>query len=90
MPAPDDFNNYSPGLDAPATRGAAITPNDSADLAFATRAVYVGGAGNIAAILQGDTVAVTFTGVVAGSILPIRVARVLATGTTATALVGLR
>lgn len=89
MAAPDDFGVYQTGLDAPASKAAAITPNDSADLAFATRAIYVGGAGNLAVQMQLDG-AVTFVAVPAGSILPIRVARVLATGTTATNLIGLR
>src|SRR3972149_2339562 len=33
--------------DWPATRAAAVTPNDGADLAWPTRSLYVGGAGNV-------------------------------------------
>jgi hypothetical protein len=65
----------------------AVTPSDTVVQPF--RAVYVGGAGNLAVIGLDDTAAVTFTGVVAGTLLPIRVSKILATGTTATAIVGL-
>lgn len=66
----------------------AITPSDTDDFATAPDAIYVGGAGNIVAVLP-DGTAVTFTGALAGSILPIKCKRVNATSTTATALVGL-
>jgi len=80
------------GIDAPGGRAAAITPDTDNDLATNTRAVYVGGAGNLivhmAADAAGSPTAVTFTAVPAGTLLPIRVRRVLATGT-ATAIVGI-
>lgn len=67
---------------------AAVTPSDSADLANVTRAIYVGGAGAIAVVSPtGQTV--TFSAVPVGTLLPIRAARVKATGTTATNLVAL-
>lgn len=67
----------------------AVTPNDSTDLTYSTcRAIYVGGAGNIA-LVDGAGTTVTFTGVTAGSILPVQTARINATGTTATSLVAL-
>lgn len=70
-------------------RGAPITPNDSADLAAETRAIYVGSAGDVAMVLvSGD--ALTFAGVPAGSLLPVRAIRVKSTGTTAGLLLGLR
>ncbi len=72
----------------PATHAAAVTPSDSVDLANFSRAIYVGGAGNLVVVmLSGEQV--TFTGVQAGTILPIRVTRVRATSTTATAIVAL-
>ena len=53
-----------------------------------TRAIYVGSGGTLAVrLLSGQTV--TFAGVSAGSILPPRADRVLATGTTAGSIVGL-
>lgn len=64
----------------------AITPSDSADLADVPRGVWVGGAGNLVVTgLSGD---VTFQGIPAGTMLPIAPTRVKATGTTATALLG--
>lgn len=73
---------------APASGFAAITISDSVDLTYVTRAVYVGGAGNLVAVDEQNN-PVTFTGVTAGTVLPIRVRRVNLTSTTATALVAL-
>jgi hypothetical protein len=73
---------------SPASKAFAIAPNDSTDLAFETRGIYVGGAGDISVILTQDSAAVTFAAVPAGSLLPLSVKRVRATGTTATNLVG--
>lgn len=74
------------GYDAPASNAFAVTPADGSDLAHAARALFVGGAGDIKVdTLGGDTV--TFTGVVAGSILPVRILKVYSTGTTATNIV---
>ncbi len=85
----DDFKAFQSGLESPAQSAVLVTPSDSQSLPNATRALYVGGAGNLrVTLVSGDTV--TLTGVVAGMIYPLRVSRVLATGTTATGLVGLR
>lgn len=68
------------------TRAAAVTPSDTLET-FAA-ALYVGGAGNVVVVTEGgDTV--TFTGVPAGTILPIRVKQVRSTSTTATSIVRL-
>ncbi|SAJ89285.1 spike base protein, RCAP_Rcc01079 family [Burkholderia multivorans] len=64
----------------------AITPSDT--LAQTYRAIYVGGAGNVAVKTTGGNT-VTFTAPPVGSILPVEVQQVLATGTTATLLIGL-
>lgn len=67
----------------------AVTPSDTVNLARGVpRGIYVGGAGNLVAV-DSDGTAVTFTGVLAGSILPIRPIRINATSTTATAIVAL-
>lgn len=61
---------------------AAVTPSDSADLPQFS-VIYVGGAGNVkVTTAQGS--AVTFSGVNAGTVIPVRVRRVWSTGTTAT------
>lgn len=65
---------------------AAVTPSDTADNTGS--AIYVGGAGNVVVDTEtGQTV--TFTAPPVGAILPIRVVRVRATGTTATNLLRL-
>lgn len=84
----DAFESHSVGLSAPAVRPEAITPNDAADLAQVTRAVYVGQTGNLRVrLVSGDTV--VFANAQAGALYPIRVAQVYATGTTASDIIGL-
>jgi len=85
---PDRFSSNVPSLTSPATHGFAVTPSDTLDLSEMTRAIYVGSGGTLALrLLSGQTV--TFAGIAAGSILPVRADRVLATGTTAGSIVGL-
>jgi hypothetical protein len=66
-----------------------ITPNDGADLPLnVCRAIYAGVGGDISIVdLSGETV--VFSGVLAGSILPVQTSRVNATGTTASLLIAL-
>lgn len=64
----------------------AVTPNDTTILQ-GIRALWVGGAGNVAVrTIQGTTV--TISGIVAGTLIPIEVDIILATGTTATLILG--
>lgn len=81
---------HYPGGDitAPAVEFQAVTPSDATDLTRFTRALYIGVGGNVVCVDFLNNV-VTFVGVTAGSVLPIRVARVNATGTTATSIVAL-
>lgn len=85
MAAADSFN-ITNNVNAPASNFVAVTPHDSTDLANVSRAIWVGGAGNVAAVTVAGT-AVTFAGVPAGTLLPIRVSRINATNTTATDIV---
>ena len=65
---------------------AAVTVSDSTVVAF--DAVYIGVTGNVALrTVRGSTV--TCVGVPAGTILPVKCARVLSTNTPATSIVGL-
>ena len=73
---------------APAQEAVAVTPNDSTVVLF--RALYVGVGGDLAVRMQKDSSAVTFVGVLAGTILPLAVTRVMSTNTTATDIVGLK
>jgi hypothetical protein len=84
----DRFADFQPSLSGPASTGFAIVPGNDTDLPEATRALYVGSGGDLAVtMLSGATV--VFTNVAGGSLLPLRVVRVRATGTTAGAIVGL-
>jgi hypothetical protein len=66
---------------------AAITPSDTNDLANDTRAIYVGTGGTMNVTMPNGT-QLQFTGLVAGSTVPIRVRRVR-TGGTASGLIAL-
>lgn len=67
---------------------AAVTPSDSTDLDSIARSIYVGGAGDVVAVRH-DGTTVTFSGVAAGTVLPIAVRRINSTSTTATGIVAL-
>lgn len=84
----DRYATYTPGLESPARDAFSVTPSDSDDLPEVTRALYVGGEGNVAASLASGA-EVIFEGVSAGTVLPLRVSKILQTGTTATAIIGL-
>ena len=67
----------------------AITLSDTVDFATPTRAIYVGSAGTLVAVMLSGAV-VSFPGAQAGSVIPIQCTRVNLTGTTASmSLVGL-
>lgn len=90
MPATDKFTNTG-GISAPLVRATAVTPDDAADLAAVSRAVHVGGAGDLRVTMAGEEPnpadrIVTFANIGPGW-HPIRVVRVWATGTTATGIV---
>lgn len=79
----------SSDLSSPAKGSYAVTPSDATVLSPLPRALYVGGAGNVAVMLSEDSAAVTLIGVAAGQTLPVRAKRVMATNTTATNIVAL-
>lgn len=66
----------------------AITPHDTTNFTTRARAVYVGVSGDITAVFA-DGAAVLFKSVPQGSVLPIEIRRINATGTTASSLVGI-
>lgn len=83
----------------PARYATAITPSDTAAVAIGpgggyAKKLWVGGAGAISVILAADQsaaglgTAVLFSGIPAGTWMDIQVRTVLATGTTATLIVG--
>ena len=83
----DKFSSYSASLNSPAEDAFAITPHNTNDLANFTRAIWVGGTGDVKVDMVGSGT-VTFTAVPAGYMLAVRASRVYATGTGATALIG--
>lgn len=77
-----------------AGRAAAVTPSDTVNIPSVTGGVnngcvlYVGGAGTLkVTTIGGDEV--TFTGLIAGSFIPVHVVKVWSTGTSATNIVAL-
>jgi hypothetical protein len=83
----DMFKDHQSGLDSPATRLAEVTPNDTAVLTFVSRAIVVETAGHVSVtMVSGDTGRIF---IAAGVPFPVRVARIMATGTTATGIVAL-
>jgi hypothetical protein len=79
--------NYSPTFPQYPAGAFAITTSDANNLQNVA-VVYVGGAGNIKVTTANGDVA-TFNGLNAGTVLPVQVLRVWATGTTATTLIGI-
>jgi hypothetical protein len=82
-------NVVSPIAPGPGVRAVAVVPSDTVALASPTSKVYVGGAGALTVIMNGDTAAVTFAAVAAGAMLDISVTKVMATGTNATLILAL-
>ena len=81
-----NFDNHQPGLESPASDAFSVTPSDAVDLPAVTRAVYVGWQGDLHVLMHSGA-DVTLVGV--SGMLPIRIRRVMSTGTTATNIVGL-
>lgn len=84
----DTFRRHSRSLTAPPENAATIQPSDAALLSRVTRAVFVGGAGALRVEMMGGE-DIVFAGLGAGTLLPVRIQKVFATGTTATSLVAL-
>ena len=47
MPATDNFSRFQTQASDPATNAVLVSPNDSTDLTYVSRAVYVGTGGNM-------------------------------------------
>ena len=78
----------------PSNHYEAVTPSDTTNFTGPSngtslaQAIYVGVGGDMVAIRDDDT-AITFTGVVAGTIIPVQAKRINSTSTTATNMVAL-
>lgn len=83
----DKFSGLTESLSSPPSDLIAVTPDDATDLAQVSRALNAATAGTIRVTTrEGTTGSIT---VAAGIIIPIRVRRIWATGTTATGIVAL-
>lgn len=85
---------FSPGqyyrsMEMPACNSAVVSPSDTIPLQSVSRAIYIGTTGNVAIQLLGDTSPVTLIACQAGSLLPIRVAYLMSTNTTASNIIAL-
>jgi hypothetical protein len=72
-----------------AHRASAVTTSDSTIYGQPTRALYIGAAGNLTVDMADGGSSVLFVGVQGGTLLPIQVTRIYATGTSATSIVAL-
>ena len=87
MPA-DRYGSFADDADNPARLAFEVTPDDAASLQILPKALLIGGAGQITLRAVDSPDDVTFP-VASGQIVPIRASFVRATGTTATAIIGL-
>ena len=83
----DAFEGKQPVLDSPAFNAETVAPDNDNDMPNTSRAIYVGGTGDLEVVMADGGAAVTFRNVVSGSLLPIRAARVRVENTTATHIV---
>jgi hypothetical protein len=81
----DIFGDFTPSFSSSICGEFDIVLDDVVDLPNVTRAVVLASGGDVSVILRiGD--AITLPGLTAGVVYPVRVSRVLVTGTTATGL----
>jgi hypothetical protein len=83
-----NFSGRAKGMDDPADRLISLTPNDGADLPNGpTRGVFIGIAGSLTVRdMHGNEAVLTSLD---AQYHPIRITRLLATGTTASSIIGL-
>lgn len=85
----DTYAKKAPELmTQPAVAGEAVSKSDTVNLTNTSRGIYVGGTGDVAAVMMDGSV-LTFSAVPAGTLLPIRCTRVNSTNTTATLMLAL-
>jgi hypothetical protein len=89
--ASDPYAQRSTEISSQARGAAAITPSDTVDLPVYAKALMVTAAGTVSVLpiaeyVQGNTTAVALGNLPVGYIIPIQVARVFASGTSATVI----
>ena len=95
-PTSDIYAQRSTPVASPARNAMAITKSDTVDLSPYAKGIYVGGTGDVIVIMVNDyeqngdsATPIKFASVPAGTVLPIQVARVMSTNTSATNMVAL-
>lgn len=84
----DLFANTADSLGGSSRAPFAIQPDDGRPLPFVTKAIYVGGGGDVVVRGVSATDDVVYRNVPAGAYLTVRASHVRATGTTAAHLIG--
>lgn len=89
MPAaiPYPFTGQSPNLEAPIGDGVSVTPNDTDEMTYVSRCLYIGVSGNVKVVTVNNAT-LTFKNVPVG-FFPVRVRQVFETGTTASEILSL-
>ena len=85
----DSFLQFTDSPSEPATGAFAIVPHATNELPFVTKAVYIGGAGDVTLRPLNSETDIQFRNLAAGSVLDIRAKAIRVAGTSATFLVGL-
>jgi len=85
---PDIFGFLTSGLESPANDAFEVTPNDGADLESVTRGIYCGVGGDLHVLMKSGR-EITFKNIAGEMNHGLRIAKIFATGTTATDIVGL-
>lgn len=88
MPAAQPFSTNQPSPISPALSMVAITTSDATDLTTAVRMIYVGVGGDVSVIDTAGNTVVHKNAPTGAYLGPFSVARVTATNTTATNLIG--
>jgi hypothetical protein len=83
----DTFKTFARSLTSPPEHAVEIAPSDTKILPHVTRALYVGGAGDVSLRMMSGA-EVVLRGLQAGSLLPLRIDMVKSVGTSATGLIG--
>ena len=78
----DKFSSLADSITAPVSNAFEITPNDTTDLNYVTRGLYVSAVADVVVDMN-DSGTVTLTNLAPGVLHPLRVRRVYATGTSA-------
>jgi len=80
----DTFDSHTVSITSPPSNAAPVTPSDTADLPFVSRALYIGTPGDVH-VLTNEGQDVLYKGLTGTKVL--RVARVFASGTTASDII---